>query len=164
MRVIPLNRFPLSTGLRWRGGVSLIGLALLSGSATSLCAEAAAAALPPLPTPQLGSSIFRMLGALAIVFAVFLGGLWLLRNWQRLVAAKGRAPRLNVHEVKSLGHRHALYVVGYDQQRMLLSSSPTGVTMLTLLPPETDSVVKEESIVPEGRFLDSLQQAMARGA
>jgi flagellar biogenesis protein FliO len=79
-------------------------------------------------------SLLRVLGALALVFAIFFGGLWLFRNWQRAFVNKGRAPRLDVLEVKSLGQRHALYVVGYENQRMLVASSPAGITMLTTLP------------------------------
>ena len=84
-------------------------------------------------------SLFRVLGALALVLAVFFGGLWLFRNWQRAFVNKGRTPRLNVLEVKSLGQRHALYVVGYESQRMLVASSPTGITMLTTLPDDEAS-------------------------
>ena len=78
-----------------------------------------------------------MAGALALVVALFLGGVWLFRNWQRLTVQRGKAPKLNVLEVRSIGPRHALYVVGYEQQRFLLSSAPTGIAMLTALPPAT---------------------------
>ena len=57
---------------------------------------------------------------------------------------KGGAPRLNVLEVKSLGQRQAIYVVGYEQQRMLLASSPAGVTLFSHLPTAED----EETVAP----------------
>jgi len=85
--------------------------------------------------PDVGASVVRVLGALILVLALFLGGVWLFRNWQRLVVQRGRAPRLNVLEVRSLGGRQAIYVVGYQQERFLLSSSPGGVNFLTHLPP-----------------------------
>src|SRR5258706_11019105 len=84
--------------------------------------------------PEVSFSLFRVFGALALVVALFLGGVWLFRNWQRLAVRQGRAPKLHVLEVKSIGQRHALYVVAYEQQRLLLATSSTGVTMLTPLP------------------------------
>lgn len=79
-------------------------------------------------------ALFRVLGALALVLGVFFGGLWLARNWQRLAVRSGPAPKLAVHEVKALGQRHTLYVVGYKEQRLLIAASPTGVNLLTTLP------------------------------
>lgn len=87
------------------------------------------------PLPDVGYSLLRLAGAMAIVLALFLGGAWLFRNWQRVVAPRGSAPKLAVLEIKPLGQRHALYVVGYEKERLLLSASPTGVTLLSHLPP-----------------------------
>jgi flagellar biogenesis protein FliO len=84
--------------------------------------------------PEAGLSLFRVVGALALVLGLFLGGVWLYRNWQRLALQRGRAPKLNVVETRSLGGRHALYVVGYEQERFLLAASPNGVSLLTHLP------------------------------
>ena len=94
--------------------------------------------LPPLPGA--GPSIIRVIGALALVLGIFFGGAWLFRNWQRLTIQRGRAPKLNVIETRPLGSKHALYVIGYDQERFLLAASPTGVNLLTHLPAaaETD--------------------------
>jgi len=94
------------------------------------------------------SSLVRVLGAMALVIAVFLGGLWLVRSWQRMTIQRGCAPKLSVLEVKSLGQRHALYVVGYEDQRLLLSASPSGVSMLTHLPPSTDTVSQQSPAEP----------------
>jgi len=86
------------------------------------------------PLPNAGPSILRVMGALALVLGIFFGGVWLYRNWQRLTIQRGRAPKLNVVETRPLGGKHALYVIGYEQERFLVSASPTGVTLLTHLP------------------------------
>src|SRR5438552_2565717 len=85
--------------------------------------------LAPVPSilPDVGFSFLRVLGALAIVLALFLSAVWLFRNWRRLAVHHGRSPRLNVLETRPLGNRHGLYVVRYEQQQMLLASSPTTV-------------------------------------
>ncbi|HZL41758.1 MAG TPA: flagellar biosynthetic protein FliO [Verrucomicrobiae bacterium] len=105
-------------------------------------------ALSSTPLPDAGLSLLRVMGALAVVLAIFLGGVWLFRNWQRLVIQRGRAPKLNVLEVRSLGGRHALYVVGYEEERFLIASSPAGVHLVSQLengvqlPAQTNSVAE----------------------
>ena len=84
--------------------------------------------------PAVGPSVLRVLGALALVMGIFLGGVWLFRNLQRLALQRGRAPKLNIVETRPLGGRQALYVVGYEQGRFLIASSPAGVTLLSHLP------------------------------
>jgi len=42
-------------------------------------------------------------------------------------------------ETRPLGGKHALYVIGYDQERFLLAASPTGVNLLTHLPPAAET-------------------------
>lgn len=111
--------------------------------------------------PSATSSLFRVLGALALVLACFFGGVWLFRNWQRTVIAKGQAPKLNILETRALGQRHALYVVGYEQQRLLIAASPAGVTMLTTLPVATGNAA-EETPAPKTAFTDALRQALQR--
>jgi flagellar biogenesis protein FliO len=108
--------------------------------------------------PGAGASVLRVLGALVLVTAIFLGGVWLFRNWQRLAVRKGGAPRLNVLEVKSLGQRQALYVVGYDQQRMLLASSPAGVTLVSHLPAVEDG--EAAAPVPQASFVEAFRQIL----
>lgn len=118
--------------------------------------------VPALPgSTAVAFSLFRVLGALAIVLAVFFGGVWLFRNWQRTAIAKGHAPKLNILETKSLGQRHAIYVIGYEQQRLLIAASPAGVTMLTTLPTASVNATEE---VPTGKtpFSDALRQALQR--
>ncbi len=128
-------------------------LAVVAGAAEP------AVPVPTAPLPEVGSSVVRVLGGLVFVLALFLGGVWLVRNWQRVVAQRGQAPRLNVLEVKSLGQRNALYVIGYEQQRLLLASSPTGVTLLSHLPNAEPGTAT--SAAPPG-FAEALQQVLAR--
>jgi flagellar biogenesis protein FliO len=90
--------------------------------------------------PDTGVSLLRVTGALALVVGLFLGGVWLYKNWQRVLYRSKGAPKLNIIEVRPLGGRHALYLVGYHQQRLLLAASPAGVQFITHLPDaEADS-------------------------
>lgn len=84
--------------------------------------------------PDTGMSVIRVLGALALVMGLFLGAIWLVRNGRRWVGRPGKAPDLRVLEVRSLGARQALVVVGYRRQRLLLSSTPAGITLIAALP------------------------------
>jgi flagellar biogenesis protein FliO len=154
---------------QWLAGCLLVVLSFsLSAFATDLTSPVVATnALPSTPPmaelPSAASSLFRVLGALALVLACFFGGVWLFRNWQRTVSAKGQAPKLNILETKSLGQRHALYVVGYEQQRLLIAASPAGVTMLTPLPVAPVNAT-EEAAAPKANFTDALRQALQRKA
>ena len=122
---------------------------------------ASAYATLPGALPDAGSSVLRVFGALILVTAIFLGGVWLFRNWQRFALRKGVAPRFNVIEVRSLGQRHALYVVGYDQQRMLLASSPAGVTLVSHLPVAEEGEAAAAAI-PQPTFAEAFQQVFQR--
>jgi flagellar biogenesis protein FliO len=103
--------------------------------------------------------LLRMGGALLLVIGLFLTGVWLFKNWQRFARNRGALPKLSVLEVKSLGQRQAIYVVGYEQQRMLLASSPAGVVLLSHLPEED-----EPKTVAATRFsfAEAFQQVLAR--
>jgi len=145
----------------WVSGV--FGAAVASAQSVLATNTPAAPALPA--SASMLFTLFRVMGALAIVLAVFFGGLWLFRNWQRVLARNSQSPKLNVIEVKSLGQRHALYVVGYEQQRMLIASSPTGITMLTSLPAAdvlNNQLGTETEPMPRPRFTDALFQALQR--
>lgn len=113
-------------------------------------------------------ALFRMMGAMAVVLAVFLGGVWLYRNWQRVMIRRGGAPRLNIYETRSLGNRHALHIVGYENQRLLISSSPGGITFLTHLPasePVPQAVrgrTESAPTAPEANFAVALRQMLVR--
>ncbi|MFT4693036.1 MAG: flagellar biogenesis protein FliO, partial [Limisphaerales bacterium] len=72
------------------------------------------------------------------VLALFLGGVWFFRHLQSVNMVGGRARKLNILEVRPLGGRQAIYVVGYADQRMLVSSSASGVQYLRDLPDEAE--------------------------
>ncbi|HEY3857454.1 MAG TPA: flagellar biosynthetic protein FliO [Verrucomicrobiae bacterium] len=111
--------------------------------------------------PDTGASVFRVLGALILVVGIFLGGVWLFKNWQRFTVQKGARPRLNVLEAKSIGQRQSLLVVAYQQQRMLVAATPAGITLLSHLPAEENV---ETAPVASTRisFADAFQQVLAR--
>lgn len=116
--------------------------------------------VPISSAPDILGPVLRMAGALILVIALFLAGVWLFKNWQRLAVRRGALPKLNVLEVKSLGQRQAIYVVAYEQQRMLLASSPAGVTLLSHLP----EAGEEEKAAPATRltFAEAFHQVLAR--
>jgi flagellar biogenesis protein FliO len=109
--------------------------------------------------PDMGSSLLRVVGAMVLVVAVFLAGVWLFKNWQRLTMRRGATPKLSVIEVRSLGQRQAIYVVGYEQQRMLLASSSAGVTLLSHLPAADNAPVAE---LTKMSFAEAFQQVLTR--
>ena len=127
-------------------GISLLALFITITASAQTTNSPAPLTLPPLP--DAGPSIIRVIGALALVLGIFFGGVWLFRNWQRLTIQRGRAPKLNVLETRPLGGKHALYVIGYEQERFLLASSPTGVNLLTHLPVAETTDATEETATP----------------
>ncbi len=109
--------------------------------------------------PSVGLSAIRTLAALGMVLAVFLGGVWLFRNSQRLAWRKSGPPRLAILESRPLGGRYALYVVGYEQQRLLIGSSPAGLSLLSQLPAATPpqyAPAPAPEPVPFGQYLQQL--------
>lgn len=112
--------------------------------------------------PDLGVSLVRVVGALGVVIALFLVGVWLFRNWQRLAWRKGAPPKLAVLEVKTLGQRQSLFIVGYEQQRMLIASSSAGITLLSHLPAAESEPAA--AAAPKMGFAEALQQVLARKA
>lgn len=143
------------------GGVAVAILTATSGSAQAVLATNTPSAADLPSSASVMFSLVRVLGALALVFTVFFGGLWLFRNWQRLTFHPGKTPKLNVLEVKSLGPRHALYVIGYEQQRLLIASSPAGLNLLSHLP-ESDGAAVESVPAPRPTFAESLRLALQR--
>jgi len=152
----PLARWPsrlLATGM----ASALIQSALTAPISTNF---------PPVSTalPDASFSVVRVFGALALVLALFLGGVWCFKNWQRFAVKRGgRAAQLQLLEVKSLGARHALYVVGYQNQRMLLASSPAGISLVSHLP-SSDAAGADSLISDPSPFAESLQQMLQRKA
>ena len=58
-----------------------------------------------------------------------------------------------------MGHRQSIFVVGYDERRFLVSSSPAGVQMLTPLPDAEVGEATEKSPMPP--FAQALQKVLA---
>src|SRR5262249_23560867 len=104
---------------------------------------------------------FRMLGSLALVIALFFAGVWLFRNVHRLNARRSGQRKLQIIEGKSLGPRQAVYVVTYEQQRLLLGATPQGITLLTHLPEGPAAAPESERIVSVS-FGEALLQALGR--
>ncbi len=138
-------------------------LAVLLGFQFVASASAAASVLtnsiasPVAGLPPVGFSLVRLVGALALVFAIFLGGIWLSRNWRRVVRSKGRSPELRIVEMKSMGGRQALWIVAHRRQRLLVGSSPAGLTLLTELP---DAETNEPEPAPAMDFAEALRMIL----
>jgi flagellar biogenesis protein FliO len=124
-------------------------------------AESTNSATVPLPAPSLpdaGLSLLRVFGALALVIGVFLGGAWLFKNRKWFAVQRGHAPKLNILETRSLGGRHSVSVIGYEQERFLIATSPAGVNLLSHLP----NAVEEETPAPEKTTPPSFTQALTQ--
>lgn len=126
------------------------------------CGQTNMAALPVAapPLPDAGTSLLRVTGAMAIVIGIFLGGVWLFKNWRRLALQQGRGPKLRVLETRPLGGRHAIYVLGYEQQRFLISASPSGVSLLSHLPAAAENDSEATSNVSRPAFAQALAQVL----
>jgi flagellar biogenesis protein FliO len=119
------------------------------------------AATPPAAAPQFpeaGVSLIRVTGALALVLGLFLGGAWLFKNWQRLAVQRGRQPKLNILETRSLGARQAVLVVAYERQRFLVATSAAGVNLLSHLP-DAETTETEPAAQPGARMAFGLALA-----
>jgi len=139
----------------------IITAAWLAGG--SAFAEAGSPAVAAPPFPDAGISLLRVTGALALVLGLFLGGAWLFKNWQRLAIQRGRQPKLNILETRSLGGRQAVFVVGYERQRFLVATSPAGVNLLSHLP-DAETGGNEPAEAPAGpmSFGQALSQVLKR--
>jgi flagellar biogenesis protein FliO len=120
--------------------------------------------------PSIIASAVRMIGALFIVISVILTGAWAFKNKEKfagkLVGSRVRHAKLQVLETKSLGGRNSICVVAYDNQRLLISTSPTGVTMLTKLPEATleelhTDVQSPVPVAATPTFTDAFAQALS---
>ena len=111
--------------------------------------------------PSMGAAVFRMLGALALVIALFFGGAWMFKNGARFRPVRGGPRKLQVLEGKSLGPRQAVYVVAYENQRLLIGSTAQGLSLLTHLPEGAPEPEAGERIVPVS-FGEALMHALGR--
>jgi flagellar biogenesis protein FliO len=158
---------PRLHALGW--GVFLILVAstcTATAQTNNLSTNSPSLSLPALPLGNPVSSILRVFGAFILVTAIFLAGVWLFRNWRRFTVARHGEPRLKVVEARSLGQRNSIYVVGYDQHRMLLAASPAGVAFLSHLPAEDSA--GDVSVAPTNAktptFAEAFQQILSRKA
>jgi flagellar biogenesis protein FliO len=154
--VLPLATSPLAQMSRRM--IVFVSAFFILHSAFAESTNSAATSLTAPALPDAGLSLLRVFGALALVIGLFLGGIWLVKNWQRLSVQRGRAPKLNILETRSLGGRHAVFVVGYEQERFLIASSPAGVSLLSHLP----NAAENETPAPEKTAPPSFAQALAQ--
>ena len=82
----------------------------------------------------------QLLGMLLLVLGLFAAFAWAVKRWRLLPQLRGAQHRLQILEVKSLGQRNSLMVVGYSEQRFLLGASSAGLTLLSKLPLEKTDV------------------------
>ena len=82
----------------------------------------------------------QLLGMLLLVLGLFAAFAWAVKRWRLLPQLRGAQHRLQILEVKSLGQRNSLMVVGYSEQRFLLGASSTGLALLSKLPLEKTDV------------------------
>lgn len=82
--------------------------------------------------PDLVPSVWRTLGALAVVLALLGALAWLLRR-QQTMRRSGRG--MGVESALPLGERRSIAIVAVEGRRLLLGLAPNGVTLLTELQP-----------------------------
>lgn len=123
--------------------------------------------------PDLGAavgSLGRLMGSLALVFAVMLGALWIYRHWQRLIQKRQPDTGLRVIDVKNLGQRMAVYVIAYRHQHFLIGGSPNGLSLLSPLestPSDPDDESEGSSPTPAppaDSFRNALDKALSPSA
>lgn len=130
--------------------------------APGLAWAAAETALEAPGPPSFAGSFLRVLGGLAVVLALFLGAAWAVRHGRKAVLRHGQPAKLSVLEVCSLGPRQALYVVGYERERLLLSSSAAGIHLVGKLPPsETEAL--DAPRLAGNTFAQVLWNSLGRG-
>jgi len=134
---------------------------LIAIQATAQLTNSAAAPLTAPSLPDTNLSVIRVFGALALVIGIFLGGVWLFRNWQRLAFKRGGAPKLNLLETRSLGGRQSIHVIGYEQERFLIAASPNGINLLSHLPTTSEvEPAAQEKISATPSFAQALSQVI----
>ena len=81
----------------------------------------------------------------------------------RFKGVQSNQRKLQVLEGKSVGPRQAIYVVAYEQQRLLIGSTAQGLTLLTHLPEGEDqsATASTQRIVPVS-FGEALMHALGR--
>ena len=82
--------------------------------------------------PDLMPSVWRTMGALAVVLGLLAALTWLLRR-QQAIRRTGRG--MGVESAMSLGERRSLAIVTVEGRRLLLGLAPNNVTLVTELAP-----------------------------
>jgi flagellar protein FliO/FliZ len=82
--------------------------------------------------PDLLPSVWRTMGALAVVLALLAGLTWLLRR-QQAIRRTGKG--MGVESAISLGERRSLAIVTVEGRRLLVGLAPNNVTLVTELAP-----------------------------
>jgi flagellar biogenesis protein FliO len=101
-----------------------------------------------------------MFAALAVVFGLFLSGIWIFKKTRFFSMYQGAPAQLRVLETRSLGYRNTLMVIAYSHHRFLVGVSASGVHLVSALP---DVVPAEESVPvgnsPFSKQLSALQSS-----
>lgn len=144
---------------RWRKLKSPWILELILAFVASTAAAAPTNSIPLEITapPGMGLSFLRLLGALALVMALFFAGVWFLRNG-KVWPASNRTSQLRVLETRSVGPRQSLILVGYQRQRFLVGVSPGGIHMVGVLP----EAGPDEPATTSPGFGEALQQVLSQ--
>lgn len=100
--------------------------------ALALLAAAGPAAAETLP-PDIGSSLAQLVGGLAVVVALLLGSLWLIK---RVSGPRGAAGALKVLGAAPVGPRERVVLVELADQVLVLGVTPSSVNTLHTLPLE----------------------------
>ena len=142
--------------------VCAIAVLLAAVAPSGLAATSTNLLASPLPTPGLtdaGPSLLRVLGALALVLGLFLGGAWVIRNGRFSGLGRKSSARLNVLETRSLGARQAICVVAYGQERFLIGTTPAGINLISHLAPATEP---ENDVAVSDKNLPTFSQALSQ--
>lgn len=148
---------PLACGLCC---TALPGAAVDSAAITNLVASPVVSPLPAMP--GVGSSIVRLLGAFALILALLMAAVWFLRHGGQFARRRAGQRHLHILEMRALGNRQSLVVVGYQSRRLLLATAPSGVRLLTELPPADPSTGDPPAPGVVTTFADALQGALGQ--
>ena len=91
--------------------------------------------VPPRDTSSLGENSWawgRMVLAMALVVGLIFLLRWILSRASRVTTDVADAPTVEVVARRALSAKHAVYVVRFGGQMLLLGAGPTGVTKLAM--------------------------------
>ncbi len=147
--------------MKLRAPLSFAVIVFLCAAPALAFADTNTLALAPTPLPSAAGSVIRMLASLAFVLALFFGGVWLFKNWQRVARIKNKS-KLRIVEAQPLGPRQVIYVIGYQEQRFLVGASQAGVSLISELPEGAMVEEKTETNGAPASFASLLQHALGR--